>query len=88
MTGISFGGGGLAPVTFPNAVGFFTDSELGMGLLNTTMSWVQIILQSASSVDDKTIANAGILAPGLFMSKILAQALGDEFFLLHLVLKI
>ena len=79
MTGISFGGGGLAPVTFPNAVGFFTDSELGMGLLNTTMSWVQIILQSASSVDDKTIANAGILAPGLFMSKILAQALGDDF---------
>jgi len=79
MTGISFGGGGLAPVTFPNTVGFFTDSELGMGLLNTTMSWMQIILQSASSVNDKTIASTGVLAPGLFMSKILAQALGDDF---------
>ena len=79
MSGISFGGGGLAPVTFPNAVGFFTDSELGMGLLNTTMSWMQIILQSASIVNDRTIASTGVLAPGLFMSKILAQALGDDF---------
>ena len=79
MTGISFGGGGLAPVTFPNAVGFFTDSELGMGLLNTTMSWMQIILQTMASPSDKTIAQTGILAPGLFMSKILAQALGDDF---------
>ena len=79
MSGISFGGGGLAPVTFPNAVGFFTDSELGMGLLNTTMSWAQIILQTVATVEDKTIAGAGVLAPGLFMSKTLAQALGDDF---------
>ena len=79
MTGISFGGGGLAPVTLPNAVGFFTNSELGMGFSNTSMSWMQIILQSMADVPDKAIANAGIFAPGLFMSKIIAQALGDDF---------
>ena len=78
MSGVSLGGNGMAPVTFPNAVGFFLDSELGMGLLNTTMSWAQILLQSITDIPNSTITSSGPLAPGLFLSKTLAQALGEE----------
>ena len=79
MLGMSSGANGLAPVTLPNFVGFFTDSELGMGLLDTTMDWMQLLLQLPSTVSDKTIAASGPMIPGLLSSKILSQSLGPYF---------